>query len=270
MSFPSDGRNHREGIKNEHALVATLNTGLTARIWPHVSDTVIAEHRGGTTQKADAVLVDTNTGEVVKYISAKEKKKEHTGTYDYTNSTAYITQAIQNNSPIFVTLRDFINESKVLRASGNITTDKKTKCRTQCKMVVEQTLNSLTNREIRQIITDLLITPNIHMEYIITVLNTKKMYHFPFHTHKINTLLNNPEAIFYLEKKSSKEYCESRTIMVTVGNTTIDTGIRMRLHLNNGISALLGVSKTNNTSSFCIKFQQDNFEDIMEIATLYA
>lgn len=270
MSFPSDGRNHRQGIKNEHTLVATLNNGLTARIWPSESERVIAEHRGGTTQKADAVLVDKNTGDVIKYISAKEKKKENTGTYDYTNSTSYITQAIQNNSSIFLKLRDFISESKVVRANGNITLDKKAKCRIGCKMVVENTLNNLKDVEIRQIITDLLITPNTYMEYIITVLNTKKMYHFPFHRHKINTLLNTRNAVFYLEKKSTKEYCESRTIMVKTDDTTIDTGIRIRLHLNNGIGALLGVSRTNKTSSFCIKFQQDNFEDIKEIATVYA
>ena len=270
MSFPSDGRNHRGGIKNEHSLVTSLNNGLISRIWPTVSKNIIAEHRGGTTQKADAVLVDTQTGEVTNYISAKEKKKENTGTYDYTNSTSYITQAIQNNSPVFLKLRDFINEAKNIRSTGNITSDKKTKCRTACKIVVENTLNSIKNTELRQIITDLLITPNAGMEYIVTVLDTKKMYYFPFQNHKINSLLNNPDAVFFLEKKSNKEYCESRTIMVKVGNDTIDTGVRIRLHLNNGISALLGVSSTNNTSSFCIKFQQDNFDDIKEIGTVYA
>ena len=57
--------------------------------------------------------------------------------------------------------------------------------------------------------------------------------------------------------------------MAKVGDDMIDTGIRIRLHLNNGISALLGMSTTNKSSSFCIKFQQDNFESIKEISKVY-
>ena len=49
----------------------------------------------------------------------------------------------------------------------------------------------------------------------------------------------------------------------------IDTGVRIRLHLNNGVSAMLGVSNTNSTSVFCIKFQQDNFDEIKKIAKIY-
>lgn len=268
MSFPSDGRNHRGGIKNEHTLVTTLNRGLAHTVWPTLSKTIVAEHRGGTTQKADVVLVDSTTGVVHKYISAKEKKKEHTGTYDYTNTTSYVTQGMY--SPIFSTLRTFLTEAKQLRTSRNINAGTKLRCRTQCKMAVETTLNTLQNTEIRQIIGDLLITPNAHMEYLITVLDTKVIYHFPFASHPINALFTDPTVKFFLEKKSRNAYCESRTIMAVSHGETIDTGIRIRLHLNNGISALLGMSTTNSTSSFCLKFQQDNFDIIKEISTRYA
>lgn len=267
MAFPSTGINHRDGIKNEHKLTKQFNDGLIAEMFSIPNLT--AEHRGGTTEKADVVLIDSNTKEVVKRISAKEKKKETTGTYDYSNSTSYITYCAENNLPFVTHLREFMTYAKELRASGNISSAQKSECRTLCKQAVEKTLNSLTSSDIREIIDSVLITPNLGMDYVITIVNTKQMYHFEFTSHPIVKLINDSNTIFFLEKKSSKEYCESRTLMAKVGNDMIDTGIRIRLHLNNGISALLGMSTTNKSSSFCIKFQQDNFESIKEISKVY-
>ena len=74
--FKRDGSTHYSGIQNEHSIADILNTensNIGARLRPE--PILRVQHKGGTKTKADAVVVNTNTNEVVKTISIKNHKK---------------------------------------------------------------------------------------------------------------------------------------------------------------------------------------------------
>ena len=50
----------------------------------------------------------------------------------------------------------------------------------------------------------------------------------------------------------------------------INTNLRIRLTLNNGISALLGQSKSNKTSTFSIQLQQDNIKNLLKTTEIHS
>ena len=51
----------------------------------------------------------------------------------------------------------------------------------------------------------------------------------------------------------------SKKLIFTKGDDVIDLGIRVRLHLNNGVGAKLGLSKKNSSSTWCFKIQQEKY-----------
>lgn len=66
---------------------------------------------------------------------------------------------------------------------------------------------------------------------------------------------------FILKCKNAKT---SRQIFIKDQNGyDVNTNLRIRLHLNNGITALLGKSTKNKTSVPCLKIQQDNVDEFI-------
>jgi hypothetical protein len=56
----------------------------------------------------------------------------------------------------------------------------------------------------------------------------------------------------------------SGRIIFSKGNEQIDVGLRIRVHTNNGVTALLGISSSNKSSQFVMKFQQDGIKKLLD------
>ena len=56
----------------------------------------------------------------------------------------------------------------------------------------------------------------------------------------------------------------SGRVLFTKGDDVQNVGLRMRIHTNNGVSALLGLSKSNKNAAFVFKFQQDAVKELIE------
>lgn len=276
MSFPSDGTNHRVGIANEHKMTALLGTAFATKLFPILEGKKFTSvHRGGTKSKEDTILLVETTPPTEILVSEKHKKKENTGTFDWSNSTTFITSEKNKNSSSVDALIKVLAEAKQVRNSGTVTTHTVNNFRNKINKSIEDTLNGLQSNDIKTMIKSMMILPNKGVQVVITTKDTAKCYCFSFDVHSMNKYIDDVTARFSLYKKSKKTNCNSRTIIVNTVNSetglpvTLDTGVRIRLHLNNGVSALLGVSTTNSTSAFCIKFQQDNFQEIKKIATTH-
>ena len=67
-----------------------------------------------------------------------------------------------------------------------------------------------------------------------------------------------PELVFGRGKTSAK------IILKNSKGDEIDHNLRIRLVLNNGVGALIGLSKSNSNSAPVIKIQQDRCDKMME------
>jgi hypothetical protein len=275
MAFLCNGSNHRTGIKNEVYMTQRFGQDLTNKIFPDITTEFIAEQRGGTAYKEDGVILDKVTGAVLKRLSYKKKEKTKSGTFDWVNTTSYITEEKKKGSKSIQALSDVIDLAKTTKQTSVVTDEVVEQFRHKVHQATEVTLNNFESDDIRSMIKTLMIDSNKDIHVTVTTLDTDNIYYFPFSDHNIINLVEDANVEFTLRKKSKKAFCDSRTVMASIidpvtGLTKmIDTGIRIRLHLNNGVSAMLGVSNTNPTSVFCVKFQQDNFQEIIKIAKIY-
>jgi hypothetical protein len=283
MAFLCDGSNHNTGIKNEVFLTNELNNGLMAFLYPEANKAGdVAIHIGGTGSKTDIGLFDKTHSNLTletlkkklkdgnikmkKSISVKKKELEISGTFDWTNTTSYITA----NFNLLPHLKAVYDESRRLRSAlteSQRASEKKSFERL-IKDACNNTLIELQPETLKSLIQTEMINPNKDEMILVRCLDTGSIYHFPFSKHPMNAFVANPNNEFFLKKKRASAK-GSQTIMVrdTTTNEEIDTGVRIRLHTNNGASAMLGISNSNKDSSFCIKFQQDNFNDIKSIST---
>jgi hypothetical protein len=244
MGFTTDGRVHHSGIANEKALCLFLNTKSTVirqAICPAGST---VEHRGGTGQKADAEIVIP--GGINKTISIKHHK---TGTFDWLNSSAALPNEIK---PALTT---GLAQIKDTFAKSNVTDAQIEEARKQVENVLSVQLKSLSSDTIKSICkncyltySDYIMITNISKSELIVFKregNLKELATFDDWTY---CLRSTPRA------KTSAQIWRSSPD----GSVEVNTHLRLRLVLNNGVTALLGKSKANSSSTPCLKIQQDN------------
>lgn len=272
MSFPSNGINHRTGIENEHEMTALLGTSFATVLFPILEGKKFTSvHRGGTKYKEDAaVIVDNSTEEIL--VSHKKKEKTNTGTFDWVNSGKPLKELAENNPKLLLPLSDLKKKALSIKEQGATKGDRDLLKEAE-HYASNIVLNSLSsNHEAIKHLVSYMVESNKYMNVLVTTKDDDMLYHFHFTKHSINSYLTDPSARFFLAGDAE----QSRTLMVetiSVSSTEkkqINTGIRIRLHLNNSVSPLLGLSKSGQKSSdWVIKFQQDNFSEVKKIATTY-
>jgi hypothetical protein len=248
MPFKTDGSSHRSGIKNEKNICDFLNTRSTI-IKPSIcipDGTVV--HRGGTTVKMDLEIL---TSDENKSASIKDHQKK-TSTFDWLNSSAAIPSDMKEH------LARELKFIKTRFVGGELT---KNSARTACNNVLETAFKSINSNFIKQILfgcydkyTDYVIIHNNVLKELV-LFDRKK---------------NIPELRTYSEWTyelafTSRSKTSARIIRISPdGITKVNTFLRLRLVLNNGVNALLGLSKSNKTSIPCIKIQQDNVSHFID------
>lgn len=244
MPFPNKGENHYTGIKNEEDVVNYLNknpTNLITKFLEQNNNSTIKsfKHEGGTKQKMDASY-NLENGKT-KGVSIKHHDK---GTFDWVNTTKGVPKFLKSEIEMFKN-RHF-----------NKPIPKKCSIRNELDDIFSNYLDKLTSKDIAELLSKCYKTEE---NTDIIIINDKKNNSLRMICMSNLESYCNQDNDFIL--KSTPRAKTSRQIWIKCADgSEINTYMRIRLHLNNGITALLGMSKKNNSSVPCLKIQQDNVD----------
>ena len=243
MAFRTDGSSHHDGIKEEKAIV---NDRELLKEMFNLSDNFEAIHKGGTQNKADLVVKD---GSLEKKISVKKKIKLSTGSYDYVNSSAALSDPIFNE--VKKTASDISNSGLSVEAARK-------KFTASC----HETMHDMTSQNIKDILVYHVLNKNLDIEIVLSETSTKSVYGYSFKDTPLAESIKNhtPKFKWGWGKTSAKIVFEDDD-----GNIH-DHNIRGRLVSNNGITAMLPSSSKSSVPVF--KVQQDGVHKIVDTLVL--
>lgn len=249
MTYPNKGQNHKNGIKNEKNIVNHLNerpdNSITKNLEKiHGSKIKCWKHEGGTQKKKDASfeLDSGKTGGV----SIKNHNK---GTFDYENTTKGVPGDLKKQ------IIDFKNKNmdKSIPNKGGI--------RNELENILSSHLDNISSDEITELL-EKIYQKEEDTEYII--INHKKMKSLVLlKKSNLDPYFNSNNHHNFILKSTSRAKTSRQIWIKSADGNEINTNLRIRLHLNNGITALLGKSKANKTSVPCLKIQQDNVDEFI-------
>tara|TARA_A200000113_G_scaffold40427_1_gene32924 strand:+ start:30 stop:812 length:783 start_codon:yes stop_codon:yes gene_type:complete len=246
MVFPHNGENHENGIKNEKNTVEYQNNNPNNAIniclmSDYGGSDVEWSHQGGTKQKADANVKITTPGnvEIIEEISLKNHKS---GTFDWENTTKGVPENIKNQ----------IKEYKEKNKSATEVTKMH---RNEVNTILSDSLNNFTHEMIKGMLSAIY---DDYPEWILVNKNKEKEF-IMFHKDNLEKYFKPKENETYILKKSRAKTSRQIWMQSSDGNEK-NTNLRIRLVTNNGVGALLGLSKSNKSSVPCIKIQQDHVD----------
>lgn len=249
MPFPNKGQNHNNGIKNEKEIVNHFNEHPDNPITKHLEKKYMAPiiswgHEGGTQQKKDASF-KLNSGKTGG-VSIKNHDK---GTFDYENTTKCVPEDLKKK------IIDFKNKNtdKSIPNKGGI--------RDELDNIFSWYLDNISSGEITELL-DKIYQKEEDTKHII--INDKKMKRLILlDKSNLDPYFNSNNYHNFILKSTSRAKTSRQIWIKSADGNEINTNLRIRLHLNNGITALLGKSKANKTSVPCLKIQQDNVDEFI-------
>jgi hypothetical protein len=246
--FKKDGSTHYSGIKNEHSIVDFLNQD-TSIIGKHLrpSTNYIIHHKGGTQTKADAVVFNQDKQIEETTLSIKNHK---TGTFDWLNTTKGFPEDLQN------LLKERTKEIRTsFQNHQNIE-----QSRTEIDSMFSNALNQIKDNDC--FVRDIIHT--IFQKYTdgILIHHEKEQTLIYFEKKELSELCTFEGDIYFLKHKEGSCSAQIMRKNKSTGEE-INTFLRIRFVLNNGVNALVGQSSKNKTSTPCLKIQQDNVDDFI-------
>tara|TARA_X000001388_G_scaffold46503_1_gene33076 strand:- start:3879 stop:4658 length:780 start_codon:yes stop_codon:yes gene_type:complete len=244
MGFKTNGSSHKNGIKNEVRVAKKLEK-LGQKLFPNLSDDFEVILKGGTQNKADAVIKDANETEIP--ISIKNKKSLKKGSYDHINSSRAFTEC-PSLQGVKQRIKQIDTDRSIDAVRENVTT------------VLNEAMRGLSSEEISSILNDHVNAKNKGMVVVISDRENKTDYKFNFDDMPLKHSIEHhtPKLQWGRGKTSAKVVFED-----SKGNT-VDHNLRIRAVLNNGVGALMGDSEANTTSSPVIKIQQDRVDKVID------
>ena len=240
MPYPTDGSTHTHGVKNEHDMIALLNErGIFNEQVTHL---------GGTKNKADAIAGS-------KKISIKHKAGINNGSFDWINTSQI--EALTNREQF----QDFLSEIASYRFTDEAASQVEP-MREIFANICRAGLDSIDSNDLTTWLHDVLINANDDMVMVITDTLTDKVYICEHDAIESVRLLNSGYVAELVKGKGST----SRKVVLRKGDHIVDTGLRLRLTSNNGITAFLGLSKANKNSQVVLKLQQDSVANLLSTA----
>ena len=179
-------------------------------------------------------------------ISIKRKRDLNNGSYDYLNSTVPVSYP-----SLTLILVDVWKEETLALAP---TQENKRDCKAgvQCCVLVCAVATIDTNT-LTDIVSDT-FEAQAGMDIAITDQATESLYLFSADDMEVPQLL---KAGYKAQIVQTNNIVTSRKIVFVKDDDIRDVGLRIRLVTNNGVGALMGMSKANKTSSVVVKIQQD-------------
>jgi hypothetical protein len=247
MVFPHQGENHIIGIKNEKDIVAFMNSNPSCNFNNLLKITFVEEnaenmkweHKGGTGTKSDAIVHLPSNEHIG--ISIKNHKE---GTLDWVNTSKGLDENVKQ------LIKEF---QKKYSSNENVVVNVDKKMRYELDLIFSQILDNYDNNRLSVMLDELY---HKYPEFIL-INDLKNKRFISFNKFNLERLFNKDNNFIF---KSSPRAKTSRQIWLkNVDGTEINTNLRIRIHLNNGINALF--SKKGSVP--CIKIQQDNVDEFI-------
>lgn len=238
---------HQIGIKNEKNLLNLLNLGLFSSIFSEGTNFI---QRGGTQTTSD---IDALCGNEVQGISAKNWSG---ATHDWVNTSRFMISKEINK----------IFQNRVRKKCENYTPEdykhNEKKIRDYTEILFDKILGlpHVWEGEVERILGDLYEKYPEHV--IVTDRKNNRFIHYPKceDNFKEFVLCSSPDWKVFFKQGRGMSSRQIWRKCVTTGQE-VNTNLRIRVVLNNGVGALCGFSKSNNNSSICLKIQQENIEN---------
>ena len=270
--FKRDGSSHYAGISREQLLIqllsdprSTIRQAICNSIGLHPdSNRVEVRHVGGTSTKVDVAMYCADTGSCLYSISVKNHQGK-SGTFDWMNTSKGFPELEACMASLRQIKNAFINTEESLRNVDQV--------RVQIDGVFSDILDRI--RDNSEFIRGILANIYEHNPDGMVVFLAAKNQVVHFHKSELEVLresanLTNGGRTYSLKHKPNTT---SAQIMYTDPNQDPNqeqteteehnSYMRIRLVLNNGVTAFLGLSDKNKTSIPCIKIQQDSVDALM-------
>jgi len=241
--FKTNGSTHYEGIANEHAVIELLNSR-------NYYDSPVT-HLGGTKNKADAMAGSTP-------ISIKRKKGLANGSFDYVNTSK--DNGIIDRT-IFTHFWQFVKQCRQDSISPNIS-----EVRSWYAKCCEAALSKITSEQLRGFLQDV-CNKQEGFELVVADTEANTLYIIDHAATPLVKLLGygyTPHLVAGRGQSSRKIIFSAPGKDINDIGSGVDIGLRLRVTSNNGIKAMLGLSKANKNSQTVIKLQQDNVQQFVK------
>ena len=240
--FNTTGKVHEDGVKNEFNTIDLLNE---YGVYPNE-----VTHLGGTKNKEDALAGDHG-------ISIK-RKENLGGSFDHVNTTK--TGNLFSSMEKFKEFKKYTDKLK--NSDEEISPEQVEEVREKFKLLCNDSLDSVNEEKLHEFIGDVII--NDH-DIVINNISGETLYIIPNNgLHPVMLIKQGYKAEVVQDGKIKL----SRKIVFRKGDEVVDAGLRIRLTSNNGIKAMLGLSKKNKSSSVVIKLQQDNIKNLVNFSNV--
>ena len=250
MVFTTDGRVHHSGISNEKTVCEFLKTrGGAVRNFLCSADEEIT-HKGGTGTKMDAEI-HGGASAAPRGISIKHHKS---GTFDWLNSSAEVPTEVKE--PLLTGLQAI----KAAFAASVKTEADVDVARGRCDALLGTQLRAMSSELIAGVLSKCY---KAYPEFVL-ITNVAKKEFIAFKTaENMRELATYPGWTYFL-KSTPRARTSAQIWRRGPDGTEVNTHLRLRLVLNNGVNALLGTSTANSGSVPCLKIQQDDVKGFID------
>tara|TARA_B100000886_G_scaffold272922_1_gene196840 strand:+ start:502 stop:1440 length:939 start_codon:yes stop_codon:yes gene_type:complete len=255
MPYNTNGGSHRDGVSNEKKIVTHLNTSNGRSLNLHTlfgMEGLQFIQIGGTKSVSDMDIL-TAQGEKVSGVSIKNHKQ---GSYDYVN-TSKLGQYLPGS--VVESIKAGISAIKAEYAGDEARLP-------EARRAVESVLEAAFAQMSSEVIKSILQVINVRNPKLVMINDIKDKKLKCYHESSFTELsaepykASNTYALKSTRAKSSRQITRNGVV----------TNLRLRIVLNNGVKALLGLSKSNKYSIPVIKIQQDNVNAVLAETTMYS
>ena len=252
MPYVTTGAVHHSGVGNEKQLVNLGNSNQDLNINKHfkscAKDTSFAQwtQLGGTTQKADCKVC---ISELHQYLISI-KNHESTGTFDWINTS----KLADINPKLADVIKPKIAEFKAKYNGQSVTKE----MRQEMEEIFSNSFEYLSSDEIKALLV------NLYDKYPEFILINDRSNNKLFMYNKLNNFKEFTHYQDWTYKFKTARGKTSRMLFREKDGIEVNTNLRVRLVLNNGVNALVGQSNSNKTSVPCLKIQQDRVNLLMD------
>jgi len=241
--YKTNGSTHYEGIANEHAVIELLNNR-------NYFDCPVT-HLGGTKNKADAMAGSTP-------ISIKRKKGLANGSFDWIN-TSDINGIIDRT--VFTDYFKFIKYARENSVKHDIPAvrDWYSKC-------CEAALFKITPTQITKFLQESVCDKQDGFKLVVADTDKDTLFIIDHERTPLARLLSKgyiANVVMGRGKSSAKIIFSAPGKDINDIGSGVDIGLRIRCTSNNGIKAMLGLSKANKNSQTVVKIQQDKVQQFV-------
>lgn len=260
MSYINDGSMDREGRKFECQVEDRLNTCVESQkqwLGRELKENEIAQHVGGSNGHSDVNIIKQDTREVVSQISVKRKKKIGKDDGGITYKNFMFGNHITDDKSLKQSFEDCVAWAKYARDRFENGTPK-SKIQNEQKQLSNHILRQISNKTLKELIQSTIVDRDSDTDTYFVFGNEDWSVEESIAYSNIPIVRdwNKVRRVeLKLGKSNTAQSCKVNFIMED--GRVVDYGLRIRVHTNNGIGALVGISKSNKSSYWCMKFQQD-------------